>query len=581
MPRTPNDATPHELLLLREQAARVPKMIDEIRLLRGRVSAFESAEEGRRLQGDDPRDQRAEIHRLRIENARLRKAEEQARKDFEAERNEHAKTKAALAHEKRKNAADSSNTSTPPSQDPFRKRGRKRGRRVGTLEAAERAKAKAEKAVEEARAGTNRPRMEPTEPDVHFWPAECSCGEPLDGAPEVGKAAVRQMQDIPPPAAVLVTDFHLHACSCPKCGRTVRAEVGRAARKAVGAVLVPSGDAPREIVPVEASAPVRLGPNAAALAAHLVVSQQLPARRAADLMRDACGLRLSANGLLGLAVRSAGDFGEVRDAVEGIVLTARVAGLDETSVKINRRDVWVHAGATPTETLLVLGPGRGDLLPFRGTYAVRDGLVGYNKPLAQASVKSAQCNAHGLRYAERADSDAKAAWADRYVEIVMRGKELADSARKRGVSAHAAFPVEAARVKADLSAALDAGIAWHEAKPAFERPGPPDDGKTRKRGGRTALHPDHNFAVRARRDLDEFLRFMDDPDIPFTNNAAEQALRMLKVKMKISGVFRSERLAKAWCALRTVVETGRKRGWGTPLEILRTPPSELLARLAA
>lgn len=57
------------------------------------------------------------------------------------------------------------------------------------------------------------------------------------------------------------------------------------------------------------------------------------------------------------------------------------------------------------------------------------GLRGYDKPLAAAGALSAQCNAHGLRYAERADSDAKAAWADRFVELLMRAKALADEAR--------------------------------------------------------------------------------------------------------------------------------------------------------
>ena len=362
----------------------------------------------------------------------------------------------------------------------------------------------------------------------------------------------------------------------------MRAEVGSKARKSVGAASAPGADAPTEIVPAEASAPVRFGPDAAAPAAHLLVSRQLPARRAADLMRDACGLRLSPNGLLGPAVRSAGDFGDVRDAVEGIVLTAKVAGLDETSVKINRGDAWVHAGATPTETLPVPRPSRADLLPFRGRVAVRDGLRGYDNPLAAAGALGAQCDAHGLRYAERADSDAKAAWADRFVELPMQAKGLADEARERGLSAFAAFPEASAQAKSALISTLDAGIARHESKPPFERPRPADGTKGgRKRGGKPALHPDHDFAARVRRDPDDFLRFMDDPDIPFANNAAEQALRMPKVKMKISGVFRSARLATAWCALRTVVETGRKRGWGTPLEILRTPPSELLARLAA
>jgi len=131
-------------------------------------------------------------------------------------------------------------------------------------------------------------------------------------------------------------------------------------------------------------------------------------------------------------------------------------------------------------------------------------------------VLSAQCNAHALRYAEKADTDAKEAWAARFVDLLMVCKALADEARERGMSAFAAFPERAAKAKADLLAVIEAGIAWHEAKPPFERPKPAAE--NRKGGRRPALHPDHTFAVRVRDRFAEFLRFMDDPSVPFTQN---------------------------------------------------------------
>ncbi len=43
------------------------------------------------------------------------------------------------------------------------------------------------------------------------------------------------------------------------------------------------------------------------------------------------------------------------------------------------------------------------------------------------------------------------------------------------------------------------------------------------------------------------LRFTDDPNVSFTNNAGEQKIRMAKVKLKVSGCFRTMLHAKAWC----------------------------------
>ena len=57
------------------------------------------------------------------------------------------------------------------------------------------------------------------------------------------------------------------------------------------------------------------------------------------------------------------------------------------------------------------------------------------------------------------------------------------------------------------------------------------------------------------------MRFLVDFSVPFTNNLAEQALRMMKVKMKISGAFRIFEAARDFAAVRSVVATARKRGW--------------------
>ena len=62
-------------------------------------------------------------------------------------------------------------------------------------------------------------------------------------------------------------------------------------------------------------------------------------------------------------------------------------------------------------------------------------------------------------------------------------------------------------------------------------------------------------------------RFMSDPDVSFTNNAAEQKIRMSKVKIKVSGCFRTERFAHAWCRISSYLDTMAELGYNPHVAI--------------
>lgn len=74
------------------------------------------------------------------------------------------------------------------------------------------------------------------------------------------------------------------------------------------------------------------------------------------------------------------------------------------------------------------------------------------------------------------------------------------------------------------------------------------------------------------------LRFLADPDVPFTNNQAEQDGRMMKVKQKMSGGFRSDDGANTFVINRTVISTAKKQGWSV-LQTLTQDPGVLIKTL--
>ena len=76
------------------------------------------------------------------------------------------------------------------------------------------------------------------------------------------------------------------------------------------------------------------------------------------------------------------------------------------------------------------------------------------------------------------------------------------------------------------------------------------------------------------------LQFLYDFAVPFTNNEGERDLRMMKVKMKISGGFRTMAGARTFARIRTVISTARKQGWNI-LQTLAANPAALIQSLAA
>jgi transposase len=56
---------------------------------------------------------------------------------------------------------------------------------------------------------------------------------------------------------------------------------------------------------------------------------------------------------------------------------------------------------------------------------------------------------------------------------------------------------------------------------------------------------------------DDYLRYARDLRVPFTDNAAEQAIRMSKLRIKISGCMRSMTGAEEFCAIRSYLATAR------------------------
>jgi transposase len=89
---------------------------------------------------------------------------------------------------------------------------------------------------------------------------------------------------------------------------------------------------------------------------------------------------------------------------------------------------------------------------------------------------------------------------------------------------------------------------------------PPDETKKKGKRGRIARSKSRNLLERLRDFEDDVLRFMTVKEVPFSNNLAENDVRMTKVQQKISGCFRSHTGAEIFCRIRSYLSTCRKHG---------------------
>ena len=94
------------------------------------------------------------------------------------------------------------------------------------------------------------------------------------------------------------------------------------------------------------------------------------------------------------------------------------------------------------------------------------------------------------------------------------------------------------------------------AQAQVDNPVAPSTGKR----GRPKQSKATNLIGRLRDYTDDVWRFMTQPDVPFTNNLAEQTVRMPKVKQKVSGCFRTLPGAHAYCVIRSYCATMHKQG---------------------
>jgi hypothetical protein len=224
--------------------------------------------------------------------------------------------------------------------------------------------------------------------------------------------------------------------------------------------------------------------------------------------------------------------------------------VDETSLRVERKNHWIHVCSAGDLTLKWLHPKRGreaieaiNVIPRYGGTIIHDCWASY---LAYNHCGHGLCGAHLLReltFIVEANGYRWAANIKRLLqytcaEVAKRdSKHLTDEEYKA--------------LRKRYRTILTRG----------EKELPPIPPRQNGKRGRVAKSDAHNLWERLKRHEAAVLLFAKLPHVPFTNNRAERDLRMSKVKQKVSGCFRTRQYAEAYCRISSYLQTMANRGY--------------------
>lgn len=405
-------------------------------------------------------------------------------------------------------ALNSHNSSKPPSTDGLNKPRPKSLRQAGQKPAG----------GQKGHPGHTLKQVEhPDHIETHAPPRHCTvCSGLLTDAVVV---ETRQVFDIPP-LSFEVTEHRLLEAYCT-CGKVHRGEF-----------------------PAAVSAPVHYGPRIKAAVVHLTHHHMMPVARTGALTGDLFGLPITDATVLSIHEEARALLAPTVDAIGAALKTAVVAHADETGMRAAGALYWLHVMATTTLTWLGCHTNRGKkafeafgiLTGFVGTL-VHDGW----KPYRDLACVHALCNAHHVRELTYVFEEMGQAWARHMKDLLV---EACHEVRACG---GALTEDRIAHYRSTYTRILATGEAGN--------PRAPPSGKR----GRTRQSKALNLLDRLRTHADDVWRFMTDHDVPFSNNIAEQAVRMPKVKQKISGGFRTVSGLDTFCTIRSYLATLHKQ----------------------
>lgn len=281
-----------------------------------------------------------------------------------------------------------------------------------------------------------------------------------------------------------------------------------------------------------------------AFAVNLLVSQMVALKRTQNLLHTMIGQELSEATLLSYIMKVHLALEPWELAAKEKLINQPCIHTDETSLRVDKKNHWIHVYAAGEVTLKCLHQKRGfdameaiDIIPRYNGIIIHDCWASY---LRYDNCEHGLCGSHLLRELTFIIDSNAYKWA-RQMKRLLRLTCMMVAKRKNK------------KLNQEMYSRLQ--NCYRNILEKAEKELPPIPERKNKKKGRIAKSDAHNLFERLQKYENSVLLFAKNSNVPFTNNRAERDIRMAKVKQKVSGCFRNENYAHAYCRISSYLQT--------------------------